>query len=176
MSQPNMNQPNPLDQLKDIHLPAPSPWWDIAMGWWILALCVIGLLVWAVPKLWRRWLSYRQQKALQQDIQAQFTHICNAYALHQNAAMLISNANVLLRRVVLTLYSDTKSSGLTGKDWLIFLDGVWVNKPEVSFTSLSIQNLLLDGAYRPVVSADESEVILLCDTIRAWLKSVSHHV
>jgi len=171
-----MSQPNPLDQLKDVHLPEPSPWWDIAIGWWILALCVIGILVWAVPKLWRGWLSYRQNKLLKHDIKDQFKDICDEYAQHQDAAMLMSDTNILLRRVVLTLYPDTHSAGLTGKDWLLFLDSVWMNKPELSFTSSSIQNLLLDGAYRPTVSANEDDINQLVETIQAWLKSVSHHV
>ncbi|MDX8382124.1 MAG: DUF4381 domain-containing protein [Ghiorsea sp.] len=176
LNQPNMNLSNPLDLLKDIHLPEPSPWWDIAMGWWILALCIIGLLVWAAPKLWRRWLNYRRNKVLQHDIQAQFKDICDEYAQHQDAAKLLSDSNVLLRRVVLTLYPKTQNVGLTGKDWLFFLDSVWVNKPELSFVSSSIQNLLLDGAYRPVVTANEGDINKLVETIQAWLKSVSHHV
>ena len=35
-----MNDPGSLQNLNDIVLPAPVPWWPLAPGWWVL----IGLI------------------------------------------------------------------------------------------------------------------------------------
>ena len=38
---------NPLDQLRDIHLPEPISWWPLAPGWWLLIIIALALMVWA---------------------------------------------------------------------------------------------------------------------------------
>jgi hypothetical protein len=55
--------PNPLDQLRDIHLPEPISWWPPAPGWWLLALSVCALLGWLLTWLYRRYRanSYRRE-------------------------------------------------------------------------------------------------------------------
>ncbi|MAT50046.1 MAG: hypothetical protein CMK32_02550 [Porticoccaceae bacterium] len=45
--------PNPLDQLRDVHLPPPPGWWPPAPGWWLLAALIIILMV-AGALRWRR--------------------------------------------------------------------------------------------------------------------------
>jgi len=62
---PVTNSPaaNPLDQLRDIHLPEPISWWPPAPGWWFLALCGAVLLGWLATLLYRRYRAnhYRRQ-------------------------------------------------------------------------------------------------------------------
>jgi len=62
--------PNPLDQLRDIHLPEPISWWPLAPGWWILIIASCLLLAWLINLLYRRYIAklYRRQalKKLQQ--------------------------------------------------------------------------------------------------------------
>lgn len=43
MTAPNPSQ-NPLDELKDIHLPADISWWPLAPGWWMLLILGIALV------------------------------------------------------------------------------------------------------------------------------------
>ena len=40
-----MNTPDPLAQLRDIHLPEPVSWWPPALGWWLVAMTVMTLLI-----------------------------------------------------------------------------------------------------------------------------------
>jgi len=54
---------NPLDQLRDIHLPEPIGWWPLAPGWWILCIGGCCLLAWLSTVLYRRYSAklYRRQ-------------------------------------------------------------------------------------------------------------------
>jgi len=55
--------PNPLDQLRDIHLPEAISWWPMAPGWWILIIGGAALLVWLIRFFYRRHSAklYRRQ-------------------------------------------------------------------------------------------------------------------
>ena len=66
-SNPQAQTPNPLDQLRDIHLPEPISWWPPAPGWWILALASSVLLAWLLRFLYRRYKAkhYRRQALAQ---------------------------------------------------------------------------------------------------------------
>lgn len=65
-----MNAADPLEQLRDIHLPEAIPWWPLAPGWWLLAFLTIGLLALALTWFLRRRRSARYRRealaALQQ--------------------------------------------------------------------------------------------------------------
>jgi hypothetical protein len=49
------NAPDPLQDLRDVHLPDPISWWPPAFGWWmIMGLLIIGgsLIIWAWGLRW----------------------------------------------------------------------------------------------------------------------------
>ena len=54
---------NPLDQLRDIHLPEAIGWWPLAPGWWILIIGGCVLLAWLSRLFYRRYSTrlYRRQ-------------------------------------------------------------------------------------------------------------------
>ena len=57
---------NPLDQLRDIHLPEAIGWWPLAPGWWLLIILVcLGLITLARLFLRRRQASAYRRQALQ---------------------------------------------------------------------------------------------------------------
>ena len=49
-----MNNPDPLAQLRDIHLPDPISGWPPGPGWWLLALLLLTVLAVLGTWLWRR--------------------------------------------------------------------------------------------------------------------------
>lgn len=64
MANPSTAAPaNPLDQLRDIHLPEPISWWPLAPGWWLLIISGGLLLAWLIRFFYRRYSArlYRRQ-------------------------------------------------------------------------------------------------------------------
>jgi len=55
-------QANPLDQLRDIHLPEAVSWWPLAPGWWLLMVLTCLLLVGLLICLYRRHQSNRYRR------------------------------------------------------------------------------------------------------------------
>ena len=44
------NVPDPLQELRDVHMPDPISWWPPAVGWWmivVVSVIVVGLVLWA---------------------------------------------------------------------------------------------------------------------------------
>ena len=101
-----MKQPlggaDPLQQLRDIHLPEPVSWWPPAPGWWILAALVVGLsLLLLVQWRKRRHLSKYRREALQI-----LTELKAEYQSQENNREYLQKLLGLLRRVVKTAYPE----------------------------------------------------------------------
>lgn len=64
---------NPLDQLRDIHLPEPILWWPLAPGWWLLIIMAVVLAAWLVRILYNKYSArlYRRQALKRLDQLAQ---------------------------------------------------------------------------------------------------------
>ena len=99
---------NPLDQLKDIHLPAEVGFWPPALIWWVLLfaiLTLIGLGVWYYKRqAWRR--------------QAKQTFAAINWQQSEHA---YREANKLLKRICLQKISN-QATQLSGEEWLTYLD------------------------------------------------------
>lgn len=109
-----MNKADPLQQLKDIHLPPPVSWWPPAIGWWLLALLVIALLGGLIFWFWRkhrrnRWLrvSWRELERL--------------YSVTESSPAFFGRINALLKRASRLRYPDRGTDSLTGEAWVCFL-------------------------------------------------------
>ena len=104
--------PDPLANLRDIHLPEPISWWPLAPGWWIVILliavaaCAVCLML---VKRHRTRLYRRQALAhLEQieDLQGQ----------EQLVALL-----ELLKRTAISAYPDRSFANLNGNQLLRLL-------------------------------------------------------
>ena len=108
---------NPLDQLKDIHLPEAIGFWPPALGWWLLALLFIALLVTGALLYKRRQKSAYRRLAVQQ-VHSLFSH----YQQPQQSHEITGPLNCLLKAVAQHSYSTEQVSRLAETQWLNFLD------------------------------------------------------
>jgi hypothetical protein len=150
--------PTLLD-LKDIHEPEAIGWWPPAIGWWILAVLIpllIILLVWFYKRLTRKTALKTAKKMLARIKQD---------AARDNLQKL-GELSVLVRRVAISVSPRAKAAGLTGRQWLEFLDRSVKGLP----FSEGIGQLLADAPYRktPPTELEISQLIDLCED---WLKA-----
>jgi len=149
--------------LRDIHLPAAIGAWPPALGWWLLALLLLGLgglSVW----YWRKWRQKRAEDVPLIALQA----VDKLQRLHRNNSQaLLCELSVLLRRIAISLHGREPVAGLTGAAWLGFLD----KKAGKILFSKSLGILLTEHPYRADVQAGSAELAALVEAVRTWIKS-----
>lgn len=151
----------PIDlPLKDIHVPPPVGWWPPAPGWWFLPL-LTAAVGYAVFRLWQRRkrpnirkLGLRELARLESD---------SSLAPIQK----VQQISILLRRIALSVYSREQVAGLSGREWLAWLDGLLADG---RFSSGPGQ-VLADAPFRAELlqPAQIDALFLLC---RDWLQRI----
>lgn len=109
---------DPLADLRDWHLPDPVSWWPPAPGWWLAAAAVLMALV-LVKHLW---LRGRHLTSLQRAAQHELIRLGRELAATGDRRCYLAELSRLLRRLALARYPRAQVAGLTGDDWLAFLD------------------------------------------------------
>lgn len=151
--------------LRDIHLPETIVWWPPAIGWWIL----VGLLM--LLALLAFWLHRRYQgrrlhtEALQALMLIQTTH-----EKREDDQQLIRSLSIWLRRVCISHYPARDVAGLTGMDWLLFLDKSLVNTSLPRGFSQGPGKFILSAPYQQNIAASGAELLLLC---RTWIMTLT---
>ncbi len=157
-------QQDPLAQLRDIHLPEAISAWPPAPGWWILTAVLLALLATGIYQLIKklRRNRYRRQ-ALKQ--------LLTLEQYREQPSIYLAQLNQLLKQTALAANTTMNVAGLTGQQWLAFLD----SSGKTTHFQLGAGNILLQGPY----SADLSSAKLSPDAItelhtiaRQWIK---HH-
>lgn len=105
--------------LRDIHtLPTPG-FWPPAPGWWILAIMgLIGMMIlsrWLVIYFYRwrrRHIAIKTLEKLRKTVDPQ----------KSNNNRFAAEISMLLRRIALSRFPRDRVAGLSGKNWLVFLD------------------------------------------------------
>ncbi|MGB5707385.1 MAG: DUF4381 domain-containing protein [Arenicellales bacterium] len=149
---------NPLDALRDIHLPADPSWWPPAPGWWILGLLLIAGVLFLI-----RVITARRRLTLpSRELVTQLERV-NLSTDPEKARDALIRMSRLVRRFAVTRYGRPNVARLTGDEWLGFLDQVSQSK---DFT-LGPGKLLAEGPYR---SQSTDELNELKQTLINWAK------
>jgi hypothetical protein len=104
--------------LRDLHLPEAIGWWPLAPGWWVvlaMAAAALGYVAW---RLFRRWQFHAPRRYALREL-ARFEA---EYLEHRNPVMLGKQLSELLRRGMLAYAPREEVAGLTGEEWLAWLD------------------------------------------------------
>ncbi|VAW36902.1 hypothetical protein MNBD_GAMMA01-2156 [hydrothermal vent metagenome] len=105
-------------ELRDIHLPTDPSIWPLAIGWWLLIICVVIIAY----LFWKKLAQLRKQKQLNNLLQQELLDISNRYKIHQNKPKLASEVSILLNRFVKYGLKDTHATALTGNQWIEYLN------------------------------------------------------
>lgn len=111
-------QADPLAQLKPLHLPADPSWWPPAPGWWLLLLILLALLLFAGRRL-SRWRTQRIPLRYAQSQHRQLVAALNAGTM--TPERYLTEANGLLKRLVIHRHGDRASASVTAHQWLEYL-------------------------------------------------------
>ena len=141
---------NPLEQLKDIHLPPDVSIWPLAWSWWVLIFLTITLISWLIYRFKKnavKRMALKQLSAINED---------NPYFAAQQI-------NRLLKTLAIQCYGQS-CAPLSGEKWLIFLDEK-MKKPLFMST-------LSEFAYAPDNQAISVETKQLKQVCKNWIKGL----
>lgn len=157
-------QPTQLP-LKDIHLPEAISWWPPAIGWWLLAV-LIPLLIIVFVKAYKR-LTRKTAIKTAKKILANIKQDSS-----KDNVQKLRELSVLLRRVAISVSPETDVAGLTGREWLAFLDNSLKGSPFSAGVGSCLANEPYQRPHRqlPLADSEISQLIGLCED---WLKAQS---
>jgi hypothetical protein len=146
-------------ELRDIHDVPPPGFWPPAPGWWVLALLVLLALIGSGRWLFQRYSRWRRQRRALITLAS----IYQAFAQDHNASRFAAEASILMRRVALLRFPRRNVAGLSGANWLAFLDetggkGEFGNGPG---------SVLKTAPYMPTTELDAQGLYTL---VKNWIK------
>lgn len=149
-----MNPEGITDLLEPLRTPPAVAWWPPAPGWWILAALLLVGLFFLLRMAWRAW----QRRAPLRGARRELTRIAESRAATAERAMALAG---LQRRVAIAVAGRRCSAGLTGSEWVDFLNGL--AHTESPCFDPGVASL----AYRR--SINDAEVDDVLDATRSWL-------
>ena len=112
-------QPDLLQQLRDIHLPADPSWWPPAPGWWLLALIGLAALIWLVNRIRA---SYRRRQPLKLA-RRYYDDLYAAFGRGEiDGPAYLQQTNELLKRLYIHGVGDDRARSANDANWLAYLD------------------------------------------------------
>ncbi|MGB0909041.1 MAG: DUF4381 domain-containing protein [Nitrospirales bacterium] len=152
---------DPLQQLRDIHVPDPISFWPPALGWWVVMLIVLVL---ASLGLW--FLRYRKKTAPRRSALSELTVLKAKFDETQDSANLMESLSQLLRRYAIVSFGRHNVAGLAGMSWLRFLDEQGKTQ---QFSSEMGQQAFAGVPYGSKSSVNAREMLALTEQ---WIKQI----
>lgn len=114
-------QADPLQQLRDIQVPAEPSWWPPAPGWWLLAGLCLGTAFW----LYRRWGARRQRYAPLRQAATLYAQLHAKYMDGElGATGYVHGTNELLKRLLIHTQTQPDAGSANDAAWLDLLDNI----------------------------------------------------
>ena len=165
--------------LREIHLPGSVGWWPPAPGWWLLPclMALAAILAWYFSLLYRR-RKYSAVNMARKELDG----IRARYAADRDTSHCVEAVSGLLRRLCISVFPRAETAGLTGNEWLVFLqermkpqesagesrDGPGIGEGE-GLSNLA--GVLLEAPYRRQVGEAEAETLIgFCSD---WIETVA---
>jgi hypothetical protein len=136
-------------ELRDIHMPPPPGWWPPAPGWWIVAVLVLGAIIYISIKVYISVKRRRVRQAIFGELDR-----CIADSRGDSVA-LAASLSLFLRR--LALRSAPEAAAYSGERWIAYLD----RQSGTDEFSRGIGRSLLDAPFRPRHSVDAAALATL---------------
>jgi hypothetical protein len=150
--------------LRDLHLPDMVGWWPLAPGWWVLiGFAACGLLYVS----WQAWQKFRLAAPRRRAL-SQLRYLKAEYSWTGDAISLGVRLSELLRRAMLAYAPRDEVAGLTGSNWLEWLDR---GLPERVFTEGPGRNIESLPYRRADLEVDEVDIDGLIEAVRQRLKT-----
>jgi hypothetical protein len=110
--------PTSLENLYDIVMPLPVPWWPPAPGWYVVGGVGLVLAVWASWRGWKRW----QVAAYRRAALAELQRLKDRAADSAQRESALRELPELVKRTALAAFPRQQVASLSGASWLAFLD------------------------------------------------------
>jgi hypothetical protein len=151
-----------LQQLKDIHLPHAINMWPIAPGWIILFIIFLGLTSYLLYSGYQR----NQKKKTVKFALTKLNQYKELIATNPQDINIAAEISMLIRRTALHYFRREDIAGLSGDNWLDFLNR---SGDTTQFTG-AVGRILIDAPYR---NNDTTDLTPLFTLTLTWLMTIS---
>lgn len=146
--------------LKDLRPPTEPGWWLLAPGYMLVILLLLSLIT-------AFWIVLRRRKLMLRFTAArlELERIRSAHRNDGDSQQLTGELAQWLKRVALLAFPESRLEGVTGSDWLSFLDD---SLGDVSFTR-GEGSAFASAVYQRKAQPDVERLLSLCER---WLQAV----
>jgi hypothetical protein len=155
---------DPLQELKDIHLPEAISSWPSAPGYIALEVVFMVLILWLFMKLYQHHQAHAAKRQALRELKQLHAHYLTTQALIPTCAQI----NQLLKRVALAYHPRVKVADLYQDAWIQFLED---HSQKLSFRSLRF--FLVQYPYQKNYNASlhhPQQIERLFETARRWIQ------
>ncbi len=158
--QPTAEPPILLEQLRDIALPAVTPFWPPAPGWWVLFAVVLAGSILFLRSMRQRWLAVEYQR----EANKLLTDLYSCWQESADDRTFAVEAHQLVRRISIHHSGRSPVARLTGR-------AMTDRANEISSSALSptTGSLLTELSYQREVHFDVDQVH---SELMAWIEGL----
>lgn len=159
-----------LQQLKDIHLPPAINMWPIAPGWIILFALLLSAIIFFFQRKLSAWLAFyflrnKKKKAVKFALK-KLGQLKSLMAKNPDDIHIAAEISTLIRRTALSYFHREEIAGLSGNEWLNFLN----RSGNTDQFTQETGRLLIDAPYRKNITTDLAPLFVLTEN---WLITIS---